>query len=197
MSFFLFLSLSLSLSPDLSLFHFLIIDSGWPGSGPLKTPNTWPCIYGYLSTVIGWPHLMTPFYLRSHIHSLQGEPLPPDPAFGVHIHSLQDDTTQTLTRVHMSTVSRLTPPQQTMQLGSHVYSFQGDTLPEAVTSVTYLQSPGWLIQNCTWGHTTTVSMVTSTKPAPEVTCPHSPWWHSPDPAPGVIYPQSPGLPHFP
>ena len=35
-----FLSLSLSLPPSGSLFHFLIVDSGPPGSDPLKDPNT-------------------------------------------------------------------------------------------------------------------------------------------------------------
>ena len=39
-------SLSLSLSPSLwlSLFHFLIVDSRPPGSGPLKNPNNWSLI---------------------------------------------------------------------------------------------------------------------------------------------------------
>ena len=39
-----FLSLSLSLPPSSSLFHVLIVDSGPPGSGPLKDPNT-PSFY--------------------------------------------------------------------------------------------------------------------------------------------------------
>ena len=34
-------SFSLSLSIFLSFFHFLIVDSGPPGSGPLKDPNKW------------------------------------------------------------------------------------------------------------------------------------------------------------
>ena len=36
-----FLSFSLSPPPSSSLFQFLIVDSGPPGSGPLKDHNTW------------------------------------------------------------------------------------------------------------------------------------------------------------
>ena len=52
MSFFLpfFLSLSLSLPPSSSLFHFLIVDSRPPGSGPLKDPNTEPPEKPYKNT---------------------------------------------------------------------------------------------------------------------------------------------------
>ena len=39
--FFVSLPPSLSLSPSLSLFYFVIIDSVPPGSGPLKDPNKW------------------------------------------------------------------------------------------------------------------------------------------------------------
>ena len=41
LSFSLSLALSLLLPPSGSLFHFLIIDSGPPGSSPLKDPNKW------------------------------------------------------------------------------------------------------------------------------------------------------------
>ena len=43
----LFPSLSLSPPPSGSLFHFLIVDCGPPGSGPLKDPNKWHPEHGH------------------------------------------------------------------------------------------------------------------------------------------------------
>ena len=69
---------------------------------------------------------------------------------------------------------------QTLKLGSHVHSLQGDFPPRPAFGVTNPQSPGWT-------------------PFPDletgVTYPQSPGWPpSPDPIPGVTCPQSPGWP---
>ena len=106
---------------------------------------------------------------------------------------------------------------QTLHLGSHIHSLQGDPISsDPMPGVTHPQSLRWphlrrsptrgntsSLQGdpphrpCTWGHTSTDSRVTPlTDPAPGVTHPQPPEWPpSPDPVPGVARPlvRTPGL----